>query len=72
MPGRHPQGVGRARYEGIAVPHTICDTWCRVTKEETRARDMLRSTIRLCYLSRPPYGDETIRIASDEFKEMVT
>jgi len=54
------------------VPHTICETWGRVTKVETRARNVLLSTSRLCYLFRPPYGDETIRIASDEFKELVT
>ena len=53
------------------MAHTICDTWGRVTKEESRARSSMLHTIRLCYISRLPHGDATIRTASDQFAQFV-
>ena len=49
------------------MAHEICDAWGRITKEEKRARKGMWSTIRLAFLSRPPFGEESIRAASDEF-----
>lgn len=53
------------------MAHKICDTFGRVTKEETHARESMLYCIRLAFLSRAPFEEESVRKASDEFAERV-
>ena len=53
------------------MPHQVCDTWGRITKEETRARESMLFSIRLEYRSRPPFTQESTGQAIDEFAARV-